>query len=168
MEIKSLVDLAFEQDIPEDHETLEENARQKALFVYEKTRLNCFADDTGLEVTALRGAPGVYSARYAGPGCSFGDNIEKLLREMRLKEDRSAAFRTVIALVENGIVTTFEGIVHGEILAVPSGQNGFGYDPVFRPTGSRLSFAEMSDGEKNALSHRSIAVHKLAAYLLKS
>ncbi len=155
------------EDIPEEQDTIEGNALQKARYIYEKTGCDCFADDTGLEVTALNGAPGVYSARYAGEKCNFQDNIDKLLRELTGKEDRSAQFKTVIALIIGGKETLFEGIVSGDILESESGADGFGYDPVFRPDGFEDTFAEMSADQKNKISHRGIAVAKLADFLTR-
>lgn len=163
--ILGLADLGITEDIPEEAETLEENALFKARYVHEKTGLNVFADDTGLEVTALNGAPGVYSARYAGESKSFDDNIEKLLREMQNATDRSARFRTVIALILEGSEYLFEGTVEGEIIRVRRGDGGFGYDPVFIATGSDRTFAEIPLSEKNLISHRAKAMRKLIEFL---
>ena len=152
--ILSLSDIGFEGDIPETQPTLEGNALQKAQYIYDRFRVPCFADDTGLEVKVLEGAPGVYSARYAGEHCSPEDNMEKLLREMNGKQDRRARFRTVIALIADGNRTyTFEGSVDGDILTEKKGKEGFGYDPVFKPEGYTVSFAEMSAEEKNKISY---------------
>ncbi len=163
--ILGLADLNITEDIPEEADTLEENALFKARFVHEKTGRNVFADDTGLEVTALGGAPGVYSARYAGENKSFDDNIEKLLREMKGANDRSARFRTVIALILDGTEYLFEGTVEGEILKERRGTGGFGYDPVFLATGYELTFAEIPLGEKNKISHRAKAMRQLLDFL---
>ena len=163
--IKGLKEVKIFEDIPETHETLEENAIEKAMCIYEKYKLNCFADDTGLEVEALNGAPGVYSARYAGPACTYEDNVNKLLQEMALIDNRRATFRTVIALVENGNVQTFEGNVEGVITVTKSGNNGFGYDPIFKPDGFNTTFAEMTMEAKNRISHRGRALEKFIKYL---
>ncbi len=163
--ILGLADLGITEEIPEEAETLEENALFKARYVHEKTRLNVFADDTGLEVTALGGAPGVYSARYAGESKSFDDNIEKLLREMNGITERSARFRTVIALILDGSEYLFEGTVEGEIIPERRGNGGFGYDPVFLASGHDRTFAEIPLSEKNAISHRAIATRKLIGFL---
>jgi len=163
--ILGLADLGITEEIPEEAETLEENALFKARYVHEKTRLNVFADDTGLEVTALGGAPGVYSARYAGESKSFDDNIEKLLREMHGITERSARFRTVIALILDGSEYLFEGTVEGEIIPERRGNGGFGYDPVFLASGHDRTFAEIPLSEKNAISHRAIATRKLIGFL---
>ena len=163
--ILGLADLNITEDIPEEADTLEENALFKARFVHEKTGRNVFADDTGLEVTALGGAPGVYSARYAGENKSFDDNIEKLLREMKGANDRSARFRTVIALILDGTEYLFEGTVEGEILKERRGTGGFGYDPIFLATGYELTFAEIPLREKNKISHRAMAMRQLIDFL---
>ena len=163
--ITGLSDLNITEDIPEDAETLEENALFKARYVHGKTGMNVFADDTGLEVTALGGAPGVWSARYAGENKSFDDNIDKLLREMQGAADRSARFRTVIALILDKKEYLFEGIVEGEIITERKGTGGFGYDPVFRASGSEKTFAEIPLQEKNIISHRARAMRKLIAFL---
>ena len=155
-------------EIPETASTLEGNARQKARYLYERTGLDCFADDTGLEVDALDGAPGVHSARYATDGHDFEANTRLLLHNMEGKEDRRARFRTAIILIEGGEEHLFEGRVEGEITHAPAGCGGFGYDPVFRPEGYELTFAEMSADEKNAISHRGRAVAKLVEYLKHS
>lgn len=163
--ILGLADLNITEDIPEEAETLEENALFKARFVHEKTGKNVFADDTGLEVNALGGAPGVYSARYAGESKSFDDNIEKLLREMHGANDRSARFRTVIALILDGTEYLFEGTIEGEIIRERRGTGGFGYDPVFLATGYDRTFAEIPLGEKNKISHRAKAMRQLLDFL---
>jgi XTP/dITP diphosphohydrolase len=161
----SLSELGFTGEIPEEADSLEGNAAQKAFFIYDRYRVNCFADDTGLEIDALNGAPGVYSARYAGEKCTFDDNVSKVLHELGGTADRKARFRTVIALVENGRLTTFEGLIPGTITTVRKGSDGFGYDPVFMPEGYDRTFAEMTLAEKNAISHRALAVEKLITYI---
>ena len=165
VEIKSLDDMGLAGDIPETADTLQGNALLKAQWVWQRTHLDCFADDTGLEVNALGGAPGIYSARYAGPQCNFDDNVDKLLSAMEGKTDRRADFRTVICLLEGGEPTYFEGRVDGVILTERYGQEGFGYDPVFMPDRFAVSFAEMPLEVKNQISHRGLAVAKLVAYL---
>ena len=161
----SLEDIDCYEDIPEEQPTLEGNAQQKAFYVYENYGFSCFADDTGLEVEALNGEPGVYSARYAGPRKDSNDNMQKVLSKLEKIKNRKARFRTVISLVINGKEEQFEGIVDGEILIVKKGNSGFGYDPIFRPNGFNKSFAEMKLSEKNKISHRGRAVQKLAEYL---
>jgi len=163
--ILSLSDIGCHDDIPETADTLAGNALQKARYVKEHYGYDCFADDTGLMVDALGGAPGVYSARYAGPGHDSVTNMRLLLDNMKGVTDRSARFVTVIALILNGCELTFEGRVEGEILTEPQGEGGFGYDPVFRPEGSELSFAMMSADAKNAISHRGRATAALMEYL---
>ena len=153
------------EEIPETQPTIEGNALQKARYVYEHTGLNCFADDTGLEVEALNGAPGVYSARYAGEHVSYADNNVLLLKNLAGCENRKARFRTVIALIVDGKEYLFEGRVEGTIATEPHGEGGFGYDPLFVPEGSQLTFAEMSSVAKNKISHRGRAVAKLVAFL---
>lgn len=160
--------MGITEEIPETAATLEGNARQKARYLYERTGLDCFADDTGLEVDALDGAPGVHSARYATDGHDFEANTRLLLHNMEGKEDRRARFRTAIILIEGGEEHLFEGRVEGEITCEPAGCGGFGYDPVFRPEGYEQTFAEMSADEKNAISHRARAVAKLVEYLKHS
>lgn len=167
-EILSLDDLDFHDEIDEPYETLAENARAKSAFIHKKFDINCFGDDTGLEVDALDGRPGVYSARYAGPQCNAQDNMQKLLQEMEGAENRSARFKTVISLFLNGTEHQFEGVVEGEILTEKHGTDGFGYDPIFKPNGFELSFAEMPLHEKNKISHRGRAVQKLVEFLKKS
>lgn len=174
VEILTLADAGLHGEIPETADTLQGNALQKALWVWERTHTDCFADDTGLEVDALGGAPGVYSARYAGPHCSFDDNIDKLLAALHGKTNRKAHFRTVICLIEGhsqSLPTThyFEGRVDGQILTSRhSNGQGFGYDPIFMPLRFALSFAEMPLELKNTISHRALAVKKLKDYLLNS
>jgi XTP/dITP diphosphohydrolase len=158
--------LGFEGEIPEEEPTLEGNALQKARFVHKMFNLPCFADDTGLEVKALNGAPGVYSARYAGENKNSEDNIIKLLKELSDKDNRDARFRCVIAYIDNsGTEHLFEGIVNGQILFEKQGKEGFGYDSVFSPEGFCISFAQMSQIEKNLISHRGRAVSKFINYL---
>lgn len=163
--IIGLADVNITGDIPEEADTLAENALFKARYVHEKTDMNVFADDTGLEVEALGGEPGVYSARYAGEGCSFDDNINKLLNRLEGIEDRKARFRTVIALILENTEYLFEGNVEGEILTERKGTGGFGYDPVFRASGYDQTFAEMPLSEKNMISHRAVATRKLLNFL---
>ncbi len=163
--VLGLKDIGFDEDIPETEPTIEGNALQKATHIYMRYSKDCFADDTGLEVDALNGAPGVYSARYAGPDCSYADNVNKLLEAMQGKGNRKARFKTVIACFLNGKTYAFEGIVNGQILLKPQGGGGFGYDPVFMPDGFDQSFAEMSAKLKNSISHRGIAVNKLVNFL---
>ena len=165
IELLSLEDIGCHDDIPETSDTLEGNTLQKAKYVYERYHIDCFADDTGLEVEALDGAPGVYSARYAGEGHNSEENIRKLLHELEGKDNRKARFRTVFALIINGKEHLFEGIVKGEIIATKRGTSGFGYDPVFVPEGFTQTFAEMSDAQKNKISHRAIGVNKLCKFL---
>lgn len=169
-ELSTPADHGITEDIPEDQPTLEGNALQKARYIYEKTGMNCFADDTGLEVEVLGGEPGVYSARYAavngaGEGHSSEANMALLLERLRGAENRRARFRTVIALILNGEEHLFEGIVEGEITRERSGAEGFGYDPVFRPTGYEQTFAEMPLELKNSISHRGRATAKLIEFL---
>lgn len=164
-QVISLKEIGFTEDIPEPYETLEENALTKSKTIFEKFGMDCFADDTGLEVDALNGAPGVYSARYAGPNCTFEDNVNKMLEEMKNKQNRKARFRTVVSLILNGKEYYFEGEVTGVIARERSGAEGFGYDPIFIPEGLELSFAEMGLDEKNKISHRGRAVAKLVAFL---
>lgn len=164
-DIVSLENIGINEDIPETADTLEGNALQKARFVHERTKADCFADDTGLEVEALNGEPGVYSARYAGKNATFEDNMDKLLEELHNKENRKACFRTVIALIMDGNEYLFEGRVDGMILKHKTGKGGFGYDPVFLPEGFEKSFAEMDPRQKNAISHRGRSVQKLVNFL---
>ena len=166
-QIESMRSLGINEDIPEDQQTLEGNALQKARFLYDRTRESCFADDTGLEVDALNGAPGVYSARYAGEAKNSLDNMALLLKNMSGIQNRKARFRTVIALILDGKEYLFEGVVNGTIAEEPRGTAGFGYDPLFVPDGYSTTFAEMDSEAKNAISHRGRAVEKLAAFLLK-
>lgn len=161
----SLKDIGCEEDIPEEQATLEGNARQKSFYVYEKYGYSCFADDTGLEIEALNGEPGVYSARYAGAEKNPGANMDKVLKKLANETNRKAHFRTVVSLVINGEEKQFDGIVEGKILTEKRGSGGFGYDPVFQPDGFNLTFAEMNLNEKNSVSHRGRAVEKLVKYL---
>ena len=168
VEIVSLAEAGLSGEIPETADTLQGNALQKAQWVWERTHTDCFADDTGLEVEALGGAPGVYSARYAGEHCSFDDNIDKLLHALEGHTNRRARFRTVICLMEHGEPRYFEGRVDGQILTERhSNGEGFGYDPVFMPDRFAVSFAEMPLEVKNTISHRGLAVKKLVEYLAK-
>lgn len=166
--IQSLADIGCTEDIPETQPTIEGNAVQKARYVYERYGVNCFAEDTGLEVAALDGAPGVYTARYAGPQRDADDNMDLLLQNLAGKADRSARFKTVIALLLDGETHTFEGIVDGQIAEERSGTGGFGYDPVFLPEGRQESFAEMEKAAKNAISHRARALSGLLAFLAQT
>ena len=163
--VRSLADIDFTEDIPEDFQTLEENASQKAWHIYDRFKIDCFADDTGLEVDALNGEPGVFSARYAGKQKSSHDNIVKLLSQLENKPNRDAQFRTVIALIVNGVEYRFEGIVRGSIIQSLRGSDGFGYDPVFVPAGYQKTFAEMNIELKNQISHRGLAISKLVHFL---
>ncbi|UZH54560.1 non-canonical purine NTP diphosphatase [Salinimicrobium tongyeongense] len=165
IELLSLEDIGCSEDIPETSPTIEGNAVQKADYVKEKYGFDCFADDTGLEVAALNGAPGVYSARYAGEEKSSEANIEKLLQELKGKEDRSARFKTVIALHFEGKLHSFTGICSGNIIFERKGSEGFGYDPVFQPEGKELTFAEMHLQEKSKISHRARATRQLIEFL---
>lgn len=163
--LRSLQQIGCFDDIPETAPTLEGNALLKAQYIFEKYGKNCFADDTGLEVEALDGRPGVYSARYASDGHDFEANIDKILNELEGVNNRKARFRTVIALILNSSVHYFEGIVNGEIISERKGSKGFGYDPVFKPLGYENTFAEMPLLEKNKISHRALAVSKLVDFL---
>jgi len=164
--LQSLKDIGCDEDIPEDFDTLEENAQQKAEFIYNKYGINCFADDTGLEIEELNYEPGVLSARYAGELKDSEENIKKVLKNLSDKNNRKARFRTVISLILNGEIYSFEGIVNGEILKEKHGYDGFGYDPIFQPDGYNQSFAEMPLSEKNKISHRAVATNKLVQFLL--
>ena len=179
IEVLSLKDIGCDVDIPETGTTLEENALQKAQYVYDHYHIDCFADDTGLEVDALDGAPGVYSARYAGDGHDSEANMTKLLQELGENNNRKARFRTVIALIQRNDVCPcgctsikevhqFEGIVNGEIIRERRGGEGFGYDPIFQPDGYDKTFAELGMEIKNHISHRARATQKLAEYLLEA
>jgi len=165
VELLSLADVGLPTDLPETGETFAENALQKARVAFGATGIPSLADDSGLEVAALGGAPGVLSARYAGPAKDAHANMTRLLMELEGRGHREACFWTVLALVDAGGETTFEGEVHGEITLVPIGTGGFGYDPVFRPEGSELTFAQMKPAEKNSISHRGRAMRTFLAYL---
>lgn len=164
-EMITLKEAGIDIDIPEPFDTLEANATNKSTVIYELTGTDCFSEDTGLEVDALNGEPGVRSARYAGEDRSFNSNIEKLLTNLAGKADRTARFRTVISLIMGGTERLFEGICEGKIIATPQGDNGFGYDPIFVPDGSNKTFAEMTTIEKTEFSHRAKATLKLVAFL---
>ena len=163
--IKRLDDIGFCEEIPENENTIEGNAIFKANYMYKKYNLNVFADDTGLEVDSLNGKPGVHSARYAGISKNSRDNINKLLKKLKNKKNRKARFKTVIALILNSKIHTFEGVVEGIITKKPKGENGFGYDPVFIPRGYTKTFGELSLEEKNSISHRSLAMNKLIDFI---
>lgn len=175
-EILDLKDIGCFDDLPETGNTIEANAMQKARYVFDKFGMDCFADDTGLEIDALDGRPGVYSARYAGLQCNFEDNVRKVLAEMNREENRLAKFRTVIALIRkeggSGHATLptpfsklFKGEIKGKIALTPAGTNGFGYDPIFIPEGYSKTYAEMDSALKNSISHRAEAVKKLVEFL---
>ena len=163
--IKSLKDLNYFEDVPENETTIEGNAIFKAKYIYEKFNINVFADDTGLEVEALNGEPGVHSARYAGTTRNSEKNIKKLLKNLKNIKNRNARFKTVIALIIDNKLHIFSGIVEGYILDSPKGNNGFGYDPIFCPNGFDKSFAELTLKEKNLISHRSFAMKKLIDFI---
>lgn len=165
IELFSLNDINCDEEIPENQETIEGNAAEKSFYIFNKFGLNCFADDTGLEIEALKGEPGVYSARYAGEEKSADKNMDLVLQKLSEIKNRKARFKTVISLVIDGLEIQFEGIVNGHILDEKRGKTGFGYDPIFQPEESDLSFAEMSMDEKNKISHRGRAVQKLVKYL---
>lgn len=164
-EVIGLEEAGIFEDIPENEPTLEGNAKYKARFVYEKLNMNVFADDTGLEIDALNNEPGVYSARYAGEAKNSDDNINKVLLKLSNVKNRSAQFRTTLCLIQNNQEFLFEGIVKGEILEKPTGQAGFGYDPIFKPEGLSISFAQMGMKEKNEISHRGRAIQKFVQHL---
>lgn len=163
--VLTLEDVGIDEEIPEQQDTLEGNASDKSRYIYNRLSRNCFADDTGLEVDALEGAPGVYSARYAGSDKDPGANMDKLLDQLKDEDNRRARFRSVISLILNGEELFFEGVVEGHILREKRGDEGFGYDPIFMPEGSSLTFAQMPMATKNRISHRSRAIKKLANYL---
>ena len=165
IEVLSLKDIGCFEDVEETESTLEGNAKLKADYITEKYGFDCFADDTGLEVEALDGKPGVYSARYAGAHGNAEKNMEKLLNELQNKSNRKAKFRTIIALNLRNKQYLFEGICDGEILNEKSGVKGFGYDPIFKPKNASSSFAEMNSEEKNIISHRGIAIQELVQFL---
>jgi XTP/dITP diphosphohydrolase len=163
--IKSLSEIGFYEEIPETQDNLKGNALQKAETIYSKYRVDCFADDTGLEIDALGGKPGVFSARYAGEECNSEDNIRKVLKELRGITNRNARFRTIICLILDGKKHFFEGVAEGKIIDELKGKEGFGYDPIFVPTGYDKSFAEIDLALKNKISHRGKAVSKLSGFL---
>ena len=163
--LKNLKDIGCAEELPETQPTIEGNAWQKAQYVFDNYGIACFADDTGLEVEALNGEPGVYSARYAGSQRNDRDNMSLLLSRLEKSNNRKARFKTVISWVENGRTENFEGLVYGTIIDSPRGSNGFGYDPVFVPDGFDKTFAEMELTQKNLISHRAIAVKKLINFL---
>lgn len=165
IKVKSLLDINYLEELEETQETLQGNALQKVRFVNQKFNTNAFADDTGLEVEALNGEPGVYSARYAGESKSFEANMDKLLANLEGKSNRKAQFRTVVALILNGEEYLFEGICKGVIIETKSGEKGFGYDPIFKPDGYSKTFAEMDLETKTKISHRGLAVAKLIDFL---
>jgi XTP/dITP diphosphohydrolase len=165
IELVSLAYLNFTDDIAETGATLKENALLKARYIYKKFNLNCFADDSGLEVEALNGEPGVYSARYAGLQKNDADNNQKLLLELKDKPNRDACFKTIIALIIDGKEHTFEGVIKGTIHTEMHGTQGFGYDPLFKPNGYNKTFAQMNTNEKSKISHRGLAVNKLVDFL---
>ena len=164
-EILSLKDINCFEEIPETQNTIERNASQKTQYIYDKFNINCFADDTGLEIDALNGEPGVYSARYAGERCTFDDNIEKVLKKLKGVSNRKAQFKTVISLIIDGKEHQFTGIIEGTLLKERRGTSGFGYDPIFLPKAYNKTFAELSSEEKNKISHRGTASRKLADFL---
>lgn len=167
IELLSMKDIGCRADIPETADTLEGNALLKARYIFENYHVDCFADDTGLEVEALNGAPGVYSARYAGDAHNSEANMKKLLHELEGVENRKAQFRTAFSLIVDGKEHLFEGIVKGEITRTRRGTSGFGYDPIFIPEGHTQTFAEMGNEEKNKISHRAVATRKLCNFILK-
>jgi len=164
-EILSLNDIECFEEIPETQKTIEGNASQKSHYILDKYNINCFADDTGLEIEALNCEPGVYSARYAGEDCSFQDNVKKVLKKLDGVKNRNAQFKTVISLIIDGKENLFEGIIKGTILKEEKGASGFGYDPIFQPIGYNKTFAELGSEIKNKISHRGIATKKLAEFL---
>ena len=165
IKVISLADLNCTEEIPETADTLEGNALLKARFIHQKYKCDCFADDTGLEVDALNGDPGVYSARYAGDACDSVANMQKLLSNLMGEPNRDAHFKTVIALILDGVEYLFEGVINGSVTQTPHGNNGFGYDPVFVPEGYQHTFAELGDDIKNTISHRAKGIQKLANFL---
>ncbi len=165
IEIVSLKEIGFEGELPETHETIEENSLEKAEYLSKKFNTACFAEDTGLIVDAINGEPGVYSARYAGENATFDDNVNKVLSKMEGKENRSARFKTVITYYSEGNYVQFEGVTEGEILNERKGTEGFGYDPIFVPQGSTKAYAEMTLEEKNQFSHRKKSFDLFANHL---
>jgi len=168
IEILSLKEINCNEELPETNPTLEGNALQKAKYVFDNYGFNCFADDTGLEIEVLGGAPGVYSARYAGEDCKAEDNMQKVLEKLEHEDNRNAKFRTVIALIIKGEENLYEGECSGKITKTKSGAEGFGYDPIFTPEGYEITFAEMSKQEKGAISHRGKAVEKLVEFIVRN
>jgi len=164
-ELVGLKDIGCEEELAEDQSTLEGNSLQKAQYVYDQYGVNCFADDTGLEITALNGEPGVYSARYAGEQRDNADNMALVMQKLKNETDRSAQFRTVVTLIIGGEPIQFEGVAKGKIITEQRGVKGFGYDPIFVPEGYKETFAEMSRSEKNNISHRGRAINKLITHL---
>ncbi|HUH34006.1 MAG TPA: non-canonical purine NTP diphosphatase [Daejeonella sp.] len=164
IQLKSLNDIACFDDIPETGETFEDNASQKSHYIFDRYQLNCFGDDSGLEVDALNGEPGVYSARYGGSRDPEA-NLQLVLDKLANAESRKARFRTVISLIIDGQEHFFEGVAKGEITREKAGVKGFGYDPIFKPAGFQITFAEMTSEQKNAISHRAKAMHQLIAFL---
>jgi len=167
IEIVSLKDMGFTEELPETRQTIEGNSLQKAEYLWQKLGMPCFSEDTGLEIAAIDNEPGVYSARYAGPKASFEDNITKVLAKMRGETDRRARFKTVITYYDGGKYVQFEGITEGRITGERRGGEGFGYDPIFEPTGSQKTYAEMSLAEKNSFSHRKKSFDLFANHLKK-
>ena len=165
LEILSLEDIGCTEDIPETSDTIKGNAIQKAEYVYDKYGYNCFADDTGLEIEALNGEPGIYSARYAGEQKNAEDNMNKVLEKLDGNNNRTAQFITIITLIIDGKITCFEGVAEGEMTTQKSGSEGFGYDPIFKPNGYEITFSEMNLELKNKISHRAKATFKLIDYL---
>lgn len=165
IKIVTLRDAGIEIDIPEPHDNLQGNASEKSKVIYQITKQDCFGEDTGLEIDALNGAPGVRTARYAGPHCKADENMKKVLQEMQYITERTARFRTIISLIMNGQEHIFEGVCEGKIATQPSGDKGFGYDPIFIPNGDHLTFAEMNSAEKNKFSHRKKATDQLISFL---
>ena len=161
----NLSDYNINKEIPEDEDTIKKNAMFKAKFIYNQTGKNVFADDTGLEIDSLNGEPGVYSARYSGKEKNSEKNIQLVLNNLKNKINRNARFKTIISLIHNGKCLNFEGIINGEITLKRKGMNGFGYDSIFQPEGYSMTFGEMENGEKNRISHRSIAINKMINYL---
>lgn len=165
LNIKPITDLGFDDELAETGSTLEENARQKARFIHSRFYVNCFAEDTGLEIDTLNGEPGVRSARYAGEGKTAQDNVALVLQRMANSPNRQARFRTVIALILDGQEQLFEGTLEGEITNHPAGEGGFGYDPIFKPMGSDITLAQMTTEAKNRISHRARAMERMLTSL---
>ena len=167
IELLSLSDINCSEEIPDTADTIAGNAQQKAQYIFDKYGYNCFADDTGLEIESLNNEPGIYSARYAGPQRDANENMDKVLDNLKGKQNRNAHFKTVITLIIDGKETLFEGIAKGEITQSKSGSEGFGYDPIFKPEGYGITFSEMSLDEKNKISHRGKAVRLLTEFLTR-